>query len=54
MSFGYQAKNRILEDVSFRIKPGQVAAFVGPTGAGKTTIISLIPRFYDPIPARSG
>ena len=37
-----------LEDVSFQIAPGQVAAFVGPTGAGKTTIISLIPRFYDP------
>ena len=34
--------------MSFRIEPGQVAALVGPTGAGKTTIISLIPRFYDP------
>jgi len=34
--------------MSFQIEPGQVAAFVGPTGAGKTTIISLIPRFYDP------
>jgi ATP-binding cassette, subfamily B, bacterial len=46
--FGYQADQMILQDVSFTIEPGQVAAFVGPTGTGKTTIISLIPRFYDP------
>ena len=39
----------ILNDVSFVIEPGQVAAFVGPTGGGKTTIISLIARFYDPV-----
>jgi ATP-binding cassette, subfamily B, bacterial len=49
VTFGYDPKSPTLEDVSFRIDPGQVAAFVGPTGAGKTTIISLIPRFYDPI-----
>ena len=48
VSFGYEAEAPILKDVSFRIEPGQVAALVGPTGAGKTTIISLIPRFYDP------
>jgi subfamily B ATP-binding cassette protein MsbA len=36
-----------VKDVTFTIRPGQVAAFVGPTGAGKTTIINLIPRFYD-------
>jgi ATP-binding cassette subfamily B protein len=36
-----------VKDVSFEIEPGQVAAFVGPTGAGKTTIIHLVPRFYD-------
>jgi ATP-binding cassette subfamily B protein len=41
----------VLKDVSFRIEPGQVAAIVGPTGTGKTTIISLLSRFYDP---RSG
>ena len=49
VTFGYDAKCPTLEDVSFRIEPGQVAAFVGPTGAGKTTIISLISRFYDPV-----
>ena len=49
VTFGYDPKCPTLEDVSFRIEPGQVAAFVGPTGAGKTTIISLISRFYDPL-----
>jgi ATP-binding cassette subfamily B protein len=48
VNFSYQPDYPILRDVSFRIEPGQVAALVGPTGAGKTTIISLIPRFYDP------
>ena len=48
VTFGYDADNPVLKDVSFSIEPGQVAAFVGPTGAGKTSIISLIPRFYDP------
>jgi len=48
VTFGYDPAHPALEDVSFKIAPGQVAAFVGPTGAGKTTIISLIPRFYDP------
>ncbi len=45
--FSYQQGGSVLKDMSFRIEPGQMAAFVGPTGAGKTTIISLIPRFYD-------
>ncbi len=48
VKFGYNDDQVILNDVSFSIQPGQVAAFVGPTGTGKTTIISLIPRFYDP------
>ncbi|MBZ5611074.1 MAG: ABC transporter ATP-binding protein/permease [Acidobacteriia bacterium] len=48
VNFSYRAGTQVLRDVSFEIEPGQVAALVGPTGAGKTTIISLIPRFYDP------
>jgi subfamily B ATP-binding cassette protein MsbA len=47
--FEYEPERPILRDVSFCIEPGQVAALAGPTGAGKTTIISLIPRFYDPV-----
>jgi subfamily B ATP-binding cassette protein MsbA len=49
VSFNYVPDTPILEDVSFMIEPGQVAALVGPTGAGKTSIISLIARFYDPL-----
>ncbi len=49
VSFSYGADRQILEDVSFTIEAGQVAAVVGPSGAGKTTIVSLIPRFYDPV-----
>ncbi len=48
VSFSYEPDQPILIDMSFKIEPGTVAAFVGPTGAGKSTIISLIPRFYDP------
>jgi ATP-binding cassette, subfamily B, bacterial len=49
VSFGYTQNHLVLKDVSFGIVPGQVAAFVGPTGGGKTTIISLVARFYDPV-----
>ena len=48
VSFGYEPDRPVLKDLSFRIEPGQAAALVGPTGAGKSSIISLIPRFYDP------
>jgi ATP-binding cassette, subfamily B, bacterial len=49
IDFHYTPESPILKDVSLTIEAGQLAALVGPTGAGKTTIISLIPRFYDPI-----
>ena len=49
VSFGYNPDQLILKDMSFEIEPGQVAAFVGPTGGGKTTLISLVARFYDPL-----
>ena len=47
--FHYTPQSPVLQDVSLSIEAGQLAALVGPTGAGKTTIISLIPRFYDPV-----
>ncbi|HHZ9409171.1 TPA: ABC transporter ATP-binding protein [Enterococcus faecalis] len=45
--FRYEEGKNILTDVSFHIEPGQTIALVGPTGAGKTTIINLLSRFYD-------
>jgi ATP-binding cassette subfamily B protein len=49
VTFRYGTSDRpAVKDVSFTIEPGQLAALVGPTGAGKTTITSLLPRFYDP------
>ena len=47
VSFAYQEENWVLKNVSFRVQPGQVIAVVGATGAGKTTIVNLIGRFYD-------
>lgn len=46
VSFGYLAGNPVLQDISFRALPGQKVALVGSTGAGKTTIMNLLPRFY--------
>jgi ATP-binding cassette subfamily B protein len=48
VTFGYDAAHPVLKDVSLRIERGQVAAIVGPSGTGKTTIAGLIPRFFDP------
>ncbi len=47
VTFGYDSDRPVLRDVSFNVEPGQTLALVGRTGAGKTTIASLIPRFYD-------
>src|SRR5947209_7318368 len=46
--FAYTPERTALDGISFRIPPGKMAAFVGPSGAGKTTITQLVPRFYDP------
>ena len=46
--FSYGGERDVLRGVSFHVRPGDVAAFVGPSGAGKTTITALVPRFYDP------
>ena len=47
VSFSYDEQVKVLNDVSFCIKPGETNALVGPTGAGKSTIVNLISRFYD-------
>ncbi len=47
VSFGYDPDRKILDNINLVISPGETIAFVGPSGAGKTTICSLLPRFYD-------
>src|SRR5574342_350678 len=48
VSFAYDPRQPVLTDVSFEAQPGELVAIVGPTGAGKTTVMSLLHRFYDP------
>jgi len=47
VSFGYDTVSAVLKDVSFTAQPGEVIALLGPTGSGKSTIVNLMPRFYD-------
>lgn len=47
VTFGYEADKSVLQDVSFTVKPGESVALVGPTGAGKSTIVNLLSRFYN-------
>jgi subfamily B ATP-binding cassette protein MsbA len=52
VSFAYDPRQPVLSDVSFEAKPGEVIALVGPTGSGKTTLVNLLHRFYDPTAGR--
>ena len=52
VTFGYDGHAPVLQDVSFEARPGEMVALVGLTGAGKTTAVSMIPRFYDPSAGR--
>jgi len=48
VTFGYEQDRPAVRDITFEVEPGQVVAIVGPTGAGKTTIVNLLMRFFDP------
>lgn len=49
VSFGYNEEQPVLKEINLSVEPGQFIALVGPTGSGKSTLVSLIPRFYDPV-----
>jgi subfamily B ATP-binding cassette protein MsbA len=48
IGFSYDPGKRVLDDIDFPVKRGQILAIVGPSGSGKTTLVNLLPRFYDP------
>lgn len=52
VSFGYDPERPVLRGLSFEARPGETLAFVGPSGAGKTTALALLPRFYEPTSGR--
>ena len=52
VSFSYSHRDHAIRDVSFTVKPGEVVAFLGATGSGKSTVLNLIPRFYNPTAGR--
>ena len=52
LSFGYEPDRLVIEDVNLSLAPGETVAFVGPTGAGKSTLAKLVTRFYDPTEGR--
>lgn len=52
VSFAYPERKRTLENINLEVQPGQVVGIVGPTGAGKTTLVALLPRFYEPTHGR--
>ncbi|MCB0129385.1 MAG: ABC transporter ATP-binding protein, partial [Caldilineaceae bacterium] len=49
VGFAYHGGNPVLSNVTFHVEPGQTIALIGPTGSGKSTVINLLPRFYDPV-----
>jgi ABC-type multidrug transport system fused ATPase/permease subunit len=49
VSFGYDSQELVLREIALETQPGQTVAIVGPTGAGKSTLVSLLSRFYDPL-----
>ena len=52
VSFAYEPDLPVLRDITFRLEPGETLALLGPTGSGKSTVIGLVPRFFDPLAGR--